>query len=101
MKTHTMIIIDYAYDLPASMSQVEDRICRTGQTEPCLIYYIYCENSILDGIFINMITDKSSNIDLVVDDVENTFNLSKDKLENSTYIEQLKATIKNTKNTKS
>lgn len=96
---HTMIIIDYAW-LPASMSQVEDRICRTGQTEPCLIYYIYCENSILDGIFINMITDKSSNIDLVVDDVENTFNLSKDKLENSTYIEQLKATIKNTKNTK-
>jgi len=62
-----------------------------------MIYYIYCENSILDNIFIEMISDKSANIDAVVDNVENTFNLSEEKLANSTYIDLLKSKIKETK----
>ena len=90
---HTMIIIDYAW-LPADMTQVEDRICRTGQKEPCMIYYVYCENSILDTIFIDMISSKSANIDAVVDDTENTFDLNQERINNSTYIELLKAKIK-------
>lgn len=94
--SHTMIMVDYAW-LPSDMTQVEDRICRSGQTENCMIYYIYCENSILDNIFIEMISDKSANIDAVVDNVENTFNLSEEKLANSTYIDLLKSKIKETK----
>ena len=93
---HTMIIIDYAW-LPSDMIQVEDRICRSGQTENCMIYYIYCENSILDNIFIEMISNKSANIDEVVDNTENSFNLSEEKLSNSTYIDLLKAKIKSSK----
>ena len=62
-----------------------------------MIYYIYCENSILDNIFIEMISNKSANIDEVVDNTENSFNLSEEKLSNSTYIDLLKAKIKSSK----
>ena len=89
---HTMIIIDYAW-VPSDMVQVEDRICRTGQKEQCVIYYIYCENSTLDNTFIDMISNKSANIDTVVDNAENTFDLNNEKLVNSTFIEALKIKI--------
>lgn len=94
--SHNMIILDYAW-LPADMVQVEDRICRTGQTECCNIYYIYCDNSLFDTIFIKMISDKSANIDLVVDDAENTFDLSDTKSRATTYIDILKKELKETK----
>lgn len=73
-KAHDMVIVDYDWT-PANMSQVEDRICRAGQTEGCNIHYIYCENSLLDITFVDMITSKSSNIDRVVDGTENTMDL--------------------------
>ena len=73
-KAHDMIICDYDWT-PSNMAQVEDRICRTGQTEHCNIHYIYCENSVLDTTFVNMITNKSANIDKVVDGAENTMDL--------------------------
>ena len=74
-KAHDMIICDYDWT-PANMSQVEDRICRTGQKEHCNIHYIYCENSILDTTFVQMISAKSANIDMVVDNADNTMDLS-------------------------
>ena len=86
--SHTMIIIDYAW-MPTDMIQVEDRICRSGQTEPCMIYYIYCDNAILDNLFIEMISNKSENIDTVVDNVENTFDLTSEKESSSTFITKL------------
>ena len=89
---HTMIIIDYAW-LPSDMIQVEDRICRSGQKELCMIYYIYCVESTLDSLFIRMISDKSANIDLVVDDLDNTFDLDSEKESCNTYIEALKQEI--------
>ena len=89
---HTMIMIDYTW-LPADMVQVEDRICRTGQDQCCIIYYVYCINSILDKLFIDMISDKSSNIDKVVDNTANTFDLNAEK-ENS-FINLLKERTKN------
>ena len=96
---HTMIIIDYAW-VPSDMVQVEDRICRTGQTESCMIYYVYCMNSLLDSLFIEMISDKSANIDTVVDNVDNTFDLQAEKDSNFTFIEALKDKIKATKATR-
>lgn len=90
---HTMIIVDYAW-VPSDMIQVEDRICRSGQKESCMIYYIYCINSTLDSTFIEMISNKSENIDLVVDNSDNTFNLSEEKEASATFIEVLKERIK-------
>lgn len=74
-KAHDMVICDYDWT-PANMSQVEDRICRAGQKDSCNIHYIYCENSILDTTFVKMISGKSANIDLVVDNAENTMDMS-------------------------
>lgn len=85
-KAHDMIICDYDWT-PSNMSQVEDRICRAGQTEPCQIHYIYCENAVLDEIFVDMITGKSANIDNVVDGKENSMDLS----EGVSYMQRLKA----------
>ena len=79
------------------MVQVEDRICRTGQTESCMIYYVYCMNSILDSLFIEMISSKSANIDTVVDNVDNTFDLQSEKDTHFTFIDALKDRISSTK----
>ena len=91
---HAMIIVDYGW-LPCDMVQVEDRICRTGQDEHCMIYYVYCENAIFDNLFINMISDKSANIDLVVDNADNTFDLAYEKDNSKTFIDALKKFITN------
>lgn len=93
---HTMIIIDYAW-VPSDMVQVEDRICRAGQTESCMIYYVYCMNSILDSLFIEMISSKSANTDTVVDNVDNTFDLQSEKDTHFTFIDALKDKISSTK----
>lgn len=86
---HTMIIIDYAW-VPSDMVQVEDRIYRLGQEDCCIIYYIYCVNSILDDTFVKMISSKSANIDTVVDNSDNTFDLQNELMEHSTFLDILK-----------
>lgn len=91
-KAHDMVIVDYDWT-PSNMSQVEDRICRAGQTEGCNIHYIYCENSVLDMTFVDMITGKSANIDMVVDGAENTMNLS----EGVSYMKLLQSKIEKNK----
>lgn len=90
-KASDMIICDYDWT-PSNMSQVEDRICRSGQTEACTIHYIYCENSTLDVTFMDMITSKSENIDRVVDAAENTMNFV-ETAKGGSYMEQLAAVV--------
>lgn len=87
-KAHDMVICDYDWT-PANMAQVEDRICRAGQTQGCNIHYIYCENSILDTTFVHMISGKSANIDRVVDNAENTMDMA----ENVSYMKALKTKV--------
>lgn len=91
-KAHAMICCDYDWT-PANMTQVEDRICRTGQTENCVIYYLHHEKAILDQIFMSMISDKSENIDRVVDNAENTVDLRAARSGSSTYLDLLKKRI--------
>lgn len=90
-KSHHMIICDYDWT-PSNMSQVEDRICRSGQNEHCMIHYIYCENTLLDQIFMKMITSKSSNIDRVVDKSDNTMEFT-----NTNYLKTLEDTVNEAK----
>jgi hypothetical protein len=91
-KAQDMIICDYDWT-PSNMAQVEDRICRSGQTENCNIHYIYCENSILDQTFVDMITEKSANIDRVVDGAENTMDMQS----GVTYMQRLQALLEKDK----
>ena len=95
-RAHNMIICDYDWT-PANMSQVEDRICRTGQTEYCMIYYIYGENSTFDKLFMEMITEKSENIDEVVDHAENSMNFLEGKSSKSSasFIKRLMELCRN------
>lgn len=93
---HTMVIVDYDWT-PSNMIQVEDRICRTGQDQFCTIYYLYSEKSIIDATFIEMISNKSDNISLVVDNAENDFNLIEQKTNSNIYLAVLKEKIKEEK----
>lgn len=90
---HTMIVIDYLWN-PTDMIQVEDRICRTGQTEMCVIYYLYCYSSTLDNIFVDMLSSKAANTDMVVDAAENSYDLTsaKENAENS-FIQNIKEAV--------
>lgn len=89
-KAHDMIICDYDWT-PANMVQVEDRICRAGQTEQCNIHYLYGNGCMLDEIFVDMITDKSRNIDRVIDGADNSMDLTSVKETSSkSYIDILK-----------
>ncbi len=55
---------------PANLIQAEDRICRQGQTEPCVIQYVYAENVDIDRIFYQILTEKFSVINEVIDNNE-------------------------------
>jgi SNF2 family DNA or RNA helicase len=87
-KASDMIVCDYDWT-PSNMSQVEDRINRAGQKSQCTIHYIYCENSVLDNLFMEMITSKSENIDKVIDGKDNTMDFNDKGKENKGYIQLL------------
>lgn len=91
-KAHNMVICDFDWT-PANMIQVEDRICRSGQKECCNIFYLHFEDALLDETFIDMITDKSANIDRVVDNAANTVDLASAKSDSSAYLDLLKKKI--------
>lgn len=88
-KASNMIICDFNWT-PANMIQVEDRICRIGQENPCNIYYLYGDDCILDKYFVDMITDKNGNIDLVVDQIDNQMDLKDTRSNNTSFLDYLK-----------
>jgi len=94
-KSHNMIIVDYDWT-PANMTQVEDRICRSGQNESCNIYYIYHSKAVFDETFLELISDKSANIDKVVDNTDdNSIDLTGlKKTKKDDYITRLKKKLK-------
>ena len=65
-KSHIAVVNDYDF-VPGNMVQAEDRICRVGQNENCLIYYVSAVGSLLDESFMSMITSKSQSINAVID----------------------------------
>lgn len=63
---HNLIINDYDF-VPGNIIQVEDRICRGGQTEVSNIYYITAQGADVEEDFVNMLTYKSDSINTAVD----------------------------------
>ena len=85
-----MIICDFNWT-PANMMQVEDRICRSGQTELCNIYYMYGENEEIDEYFVNMLSAKNRNIDYVVDKADATMDLTAvEKTSSESIVQELR-----------
>lgn len=63
---HNLIINDYDF-VPGNVVQVEDRICRGGQTEVSNIYYITAQGADVEEDFVNLLTYKSESINAAVD----------------------------------
>lgn len=94
-KASDMIICDFDWT-PANMVQVEDRICRAGQTQECTIYYLYAEDMLVDEIFVRTITSKNYNIDRVIDQAENSMDLKTTlKEESKSFFEIMKGEVRN------
>ena len=88
-KSEKMVIMDFDWT-PANMIQVEDRICRIGQKNPCNIYYLYGADCYLDSYFVEMLTEKNKNIDKVVDMADNQLDLMDSRETGQSFMEYLK-----------
>lgn len=65
-KSHILIFNDYDF-VPGNVIQAEDRVCRSGQTECCMIYYVTAKGAYVDEYFTALLTDKIDTINSVVD----------------------------------
>ena len=64
---HYMIINDLPWTT-GQLTQVEDRICRSGQTaDYSIIYYMTAIGAVVEEQMVNSLTKKASNINSVVD----------------------------------
>ena len=64
---HYMIINDLPWTT-GQLVQVEDRICRSGQTEEyCIIYYMMAVSAFAEEKMIQCLTEKSDNFNTVID----------------------------------
>ncbi len=64
---HYMIINDLAWTT-GQLTQVEDRICRSGQSaEYSIIYYMTAIGAVVEEQMVNSLTSKASNINTVID----------------------------------
>lgn len=65
--SHNLIVNDLPWTT-GQLTQVEDRICRTGQTAECsIIYYMTAIGAVAEEKMVNSLTKKASNINTVVD----------------------------------
>lgn len=66
-KGRTVIFNDYCWN-PGDLVQMEDRVSRPGQTDLCLIYYMYAEGADIDELFTSTLTNKMDSINAAIDD---------------------------------
>ena len=97
-KSYNMIINDFDWT-PGNLTQAEDRICRSGQTEEyCNIYYLYASGADMDEVFAGTLTSKFDTINNVVDggtgDSINYIDLITEALEKSTGTTKVRRMIK-------
>lgn len=97
-KSYNMVINDFDWT-PGNLTQAEDRICRSGQTEEyCNIYYLYASGADMDEVFADTLTNKFSTINAVVDGGEgdeiNYTDLLNKALEKSTGIKKIRKMVK-------
>lgn len=64
--SHKMVLNDYSFVI-GDIIQAEDRICRSGQTECCMIYYMTANGADIEEEFVDMLTYKSDTINEAID----------------------------------
>lgn len=97
-KSYNMVVNDFDWT-PGNLTQAEDRICRSGQTEEyCNIYYLYASGADMDEVFADTLTSKFSTINNVVDggmgDEINYLDLIDKALEKSTGVKKVRRMVK-------
>lgn len=97
-KSYNMVVNDFDWT-PGNLTQAEDRICRSGQTEEfCNIYYLYASGADMDEVFADTLTSKFSTINSVVDGGEGDeidyIDLINNALEKSTGIKKVRKMVK-------
>lgn len=97
-KSYNMVVNDFDWT-PGNLTQAEDRICRSGQTEEfCNIYYLYASGADMDEVFADTLTSKFSTINSVVDGGEGDeidyIDLINSALEKSTGIKKVRKMVK-------
>lgn len=97
-KSYNMVVNDFDWT-PGNLTQAEDRICRSGQTEEyCNIYYLYASGADMDEVFADTLTSKFSTINTVVDggtgDEIDYIDLINKALEKSTGVKKVRRMVK-------
>lgn len=96
-KAYNMIINDFDW-VVGNITQAEDRICRSGQTECCNIYYLYADGADMDEVFVQTLSDKSETINAAVDGGEGDqlryFDMLDKALEKSTGVKKVRKMVK-------
>lgn len=97
-KSYNMVVNDFDWT-PGNLTQAEDRICRSGQTEEfCNIYYLYASGADMDEVFADTLTSKFSTINSAVDGGEGDeidyIDLINSALEKSTGIKKVRRMVK-------
>jgi SNF2 family DNA or RNA helicase len=64
--SHKMVFNDFDF-VPGNVTQAEDRICRSGQTECCMIYYMTAQGADIEEDFVDMLTYKTETINNAID----------------------------------
>lgn len=97
-KSYNMVVNDFDWT-PGNLTQAEDRICRSGQTEEfCNIYYLYASGADMDEVFAETLTSKFSTINSAVDGGEGDeidyLDLINSALEKSIGIKKVRKMVK-------
>ena len=66
-KAHIMVFNDFPWTT-GELTQIEDRICRTGQKEICNIYYMISKGIEPEEKMVDILTSKSKTINAAIDD---------------------------------
>lgn len=72
-KAHHMIINDFHWSPITMINQVEKRIHRLTQTQPCIIQYIYSDEAKMDRMQLDMLNEKLNSASQVVDGTSEDF----------------------------
>lgn len=65
-RSHIIVMNDYDWT-PGNEVQAEDRICRPGQTECCMVYYMTAYEAETDATMVDTLTSKFDTINAAID----------------------------------
>lgn len=72
-KSHHMLVIDFHWSPIIMVEQMEKRIHRMTQTQPCIVQYLYVQEAEIDRIQLSMLEDKLNDASMIIDGKKEEF----------------------------